>query len=223
MWALFRNKIGHDSLRIDCPVRGVWSCMNPPGHHPDAKDFIAVDENGKPYKLNDLARHVFWSLNVTNVFAWDKEVFAPFDGVIVETVDSCEARETLNLIRDVIAALLFAPRRKSASSAVFPGNHVVMQSDKGIYALFVYLRRGNIVVKEGQRVEAGGVIAAIGNSGNTIQPHLHFQPMEESAPFTSSPFPFVFSVCEIKAGEEWKREAFTFPGNGQVFRTIEKA
>jgi hypothetical protein len=41
-------------IEIECPVKGVWSFMNPLGHHPDAKDFVAVDESGKPYKALNL-------------------------------------------------------------------------------------------------------------------------------------------------------------------------
>lgn len=211
------------AVEIECPVKGVWSFMNPYGHHPDAKDFVAVDESGKPYKLLGLARHVFWSLNVMNVFAWEKKVFAPFDGVIVEVVNSCDDRETLNLIRDVITALVLAPRHKPNDTTFFLGNYVIMQSDKGIYALFAHLRKGSIAVKEGERVKAGGVIAAIGNSGNTIQPHLHFQLMEDNAPSTAIPIPFVFSGYEKKEGGAWKREEFALPKNSQVFRTIEVA
>jgi murein DD-endopeptidase MepM/ murein hydrolase activator NlpD len=40
-------------------------------------------------------------------------------------------------------------------------------------SLFSHLRKGSIAVKEGDRVEAGGFIAAVDNSGNSIQPYLH--------------------------------------------------
>jgi hypothetical protein len=76
------------AFAIECPVKGVWSFKNPPGHHPNAKDFVAVNEGGWPYSRIDLARHLFLSLNVANVFAWEKEVFAPFDG---EMVSGCSA------------------------------------------------------------------------------------------------------------------------------------
>jgi len=157
---------------------------------------------------------------VKNVFAWEEKVFAPFDGVISEVVDGCEDRDSLNLIRDVIIALVLAPRQKPNDTTFFLGNHIIMQSDKGIFALFAHLRKGSIVIQKGERVRAGEVIASIGNSGNTIQPHLHFQLMEDNAPFAAHPLPFVFSSYEKKESDAWVVKEFALPDNGQVFRKI---
>jgi len=207
-------------IQIDCPVRGMWAFMNPPGHHPDAKDFVAVDAGGKPYTLLDGMRHVLWRLHVADVFSWEKQVFAPFEGVVVAAVNACEDRTSLNLVKDAFTALVRAPRQKSDDAAFFLGNHIVMQSSQGFYALFAHLRKDSLIVKVGERVKAGQAIAAIGNSGNTIQPHLHFQLMQDNAPFTAIPLPFVFSGYEKKAGKAWIREAGSLPNNRQVFKTI---
>ena len=195
--------------------------MNPPGHHPDAKDFVAVDEAGKPYKQLALVRHLFCRLHVSQVYGWEKKVYAPFDGEIIETANTSQDRQTLNLFRDGVTALVLAPRQQPHDSAFFLGNHVIMRSDQGVHALFAHFRQGSLVVRQGNRVRAGEAIAAIGNSGNTIQPHLHFQLMQDNAPFTAMPLPFVFSGYEKKEGGVWKSEALTLPRNRQVFRTIE--
>ncbi len=104
------------------------------------------------------------------MFAWEKPLFAPFDGVIIETANSCNDRKSLNLIRDLFVALVVAPRQKHRDTSHFLGNHIIMQSEQGIYALFAHLRRGSVCVKQGERVTAGSAIATIGNSGNTIMP-----------------------------------------------------
>jgi hypothetical protein len=207
------------TIEIECPVKGVWAFLNPPGHHPDAKDFVAVDESGKPYKAAGLARHLFWKLEASKTFAWEKEILAPFAAVIVETENSCVDREALNFVRDVIAGLILAKRHEMNDMNFFLGNHVIMQSDSGIYALFAHIRKGSIRVKKGERVKTGDLIAAIGNSGNTIQPHLHFQLMKENSPFTTPPLPFVFTAYEARQGKTWKMEQTSLPKNGQVFRT----
>ena len=207
------------SIEIECPVKGIWAFLNPPGHHPDAKDFVAVDESGKPYKHAGLARHLFWRLEASNTFAWGKEIFAPFDAVIVAAENSCDDRKALNLVRDVIAGLILAKNHDMNDTNFFLGNHVIMQSDNGIYALFAHLRKGSIRVKKSEGVKTGDLIAAIGNSGNTIQPHLHFQLMKENGPFTAPPIPFVFSAYETREGRTWKKEQSSLPKNGQVFRT----
>ena len=99
----------------------------------------------------------------------------------------------------------------------FFGNHVIMQSNYGIYALFAHLRKDSIKVKKGGKVKTGDIIAAIGNSGNTIQPHLHFQLMKENNPITSPPLPFVFSRFETKQQKTWKTRTKSLPRNRQVF------
>ena len=170
------------SIEIECPVKGTWSFLNPPGHHPDAKDLVAVD------------------------------------AVVIETESSCDDRVSLNLVRDVVAGLVLAKRHAVNDARFFLGNHVVMQSDAGIYALFAHLRKESIRVEKGERVGTGDWIAAVGNSGNTIQPHLHFQLMKDNSPFSSPPLRFVFASYETRQGKAWKTERTFLPKDGQVFR-----
>ncbi|MBA4166509.1 MAG: M23 family metallopeptidase [Chitinophagaceae bacterium] len=36
------------------------------------------------------------------------------------------------------------------------------------------LKKHSIIVKEGQRVKRGQILGQCGNSGNSLEPHLHF-------------------------------------------------
>ena len=49
----------------------------------------------------------------------------------------------------------------------------VLHADGGM-ALYAHLRTGSLRVRPGQRVEAGQVLAASGNTGRSSGPHLHF-------------------------------------------------
>jgi len=195
--------------------------MNPPGHHPDAKDFVAVDNSGKPYKLFRLLPHLLFKLNVKNTYAFSQSVFAPFNGVIVKLEKNITDRQSLNLIRDCIVGLLVAPRKHKNNPEYFLGNHLIIKSDDGTYALLAHLKKGSIVFEEGMRVEAGEQIAEVGNSGNTIQSHLHFQLMSDNDPFSSIPLPFVINTFELKKQSGWEKEHLSLPGNFKVFRTYE--
>jgi murein DD-endopeptidase MepM/ murein hydrolase activator NlpD len=57
------------------------------------------------------------------------------------------------------------------------GNHLMLETASGARLLLCHLRRGSIAVHQGQNVEAGQVLAEVGNSGNTTEPHLHIQAM----------------------------------------------
>jgi peptidase M23-like protein len=52
---------------------------------------------------------------------------------------------------------------------------VIAVADAGPFVLLAHLRRGSVEVAAGDRVQAGDLVAACGNSGNSTQPHLHIQ------------------------------------------------
>lgn len=77
-----------ESVLVHSPVKGRWAFMNPPGHHPDAKDFVAVNSRGLPYSLVKTFQHLFLYLNVTSTLAWGKEVYSPFSGSVVDVANN---------------------------------------------------------------------------------------------------------------------------------------
>lgn len=52
------------------------------------------------------------------------------------------------------------------------GNRVIIDCG-GFIVLLAHLKRGSVTVTGGQRVAAGDIVGAVGNSGNTDEPHLH--------------------------------------------------
>jgi len=60
------------------------------------------------------------------------------------------------------------------------GNHVVIQGSEH-FVLLAHLARGSVRVAQGDRVKAGQVVGACGNSGNSTEPHLHIQAQNRPA------------------------------------------
>lgn len=54
-------------------------------------------------------------------------------------------------------------------------NFIVIQHANGEYSRYDHLAHKSAVVRAGQRVKAGEVIARVGMTGFTYIPHLHFQ------------------------------------------------
>jgi murein DD-endopeptidase MepM/ murein hydrolase activator NlpD len=82
-----------------------------------------------------------------------------------ESLDAFEAR-----IAEGQQAILLADGFEGAA-----GNYVLIAHEGGEHTLYAHMRRGSVRVRVGQRVAAGAQIGEAGSSGNSTEPHLHFQ------------------------------------------------
>ena len=55
------------------------------------------------------------------------------------------------------------------------GNYVLIRHANGEHSLYAHLHQGSVRVNVGDTVTAGAQIAEAGSSGNSTEPHLHFQ------------------------------------------------
>jgi len=116
--------------------------------------------------------------------AWDQEIHAVADGKIVEVKDG--------IPENVPNSGKLAVEITSDSLA---GNHIIEDLGGGHFAAYAHLWPGTLKVKTGDVVHAGEVIARLGNTGNSSEPHLHFQvcdapsfPNSEGLPFAIDRF-----------------------------------
>ncbi|WP_102141445.1 M23 family metallopeptidase [Mycobacterium hubeiense] len=79
----------------------------------------------------------------------------------------------------------------------YGGNHVVQDIGDGNYAFYAHLKPGSLKVKEGDELTTGQVIAALGNSGNSDAPHLHFHLMDGPDPLAANGLPFVIKSFRL--------------------------
>lgn len=209
---------GHAPLVIDPPVRGEWAILNPPGHAKLAFDFLAVDERKSPYRGASLWQALFRSLPVEVTHAWGQPVFAPADGVVVAAFDGAPDRKDVSLVRDLFRLMLFGPK-KGAPFSEFGGNHVILKCGDA-YPLFAHLRLGSVSVAAGDTVRAGDRLGLVGNSGCSLQPHLHFQVMRDPNPFPlfRNLLPFVVSSFLRGQQGEWIRCTESVLANGDRLR-----
>jgi murein DD-endopeptidase MepM/ murein hydrolase activator NlpD len=73
----------------------------------------------------------------------------------------------------LVRAALAGEVTRSAENAQGYGRVIYLKHSGGIETWYVYHYQN--LVKVGQRVAAGDVIAHVGNSGRSTRPHLHFE------------------------------------------------
>lgn len=202
---------------VNSPVRGEWSIFNPPGHPKLAFDFLAVNERRSPYKNSSLVRHLFSRITVENTLAWDMPVYAVLPGTVIAASDGTPDRPSLSMIRDLIGLLFFGPRIQPPFSNL-GGNHVILDCG-GVFPLYAHLRCDSVCVRPGQSVAAGEKLGVVGNSGSSLQPHLHFQVMSSADPFPlfQNLLPIALADVQYKRHGQWHTEVAHPPASGDHY------
>lgn len=72
----------------------------------------------------------------------------------------------------VIDSLYDRSKRKNDSGY---GNYILVLHADGYYAYYAHIRKHSAMVRVGDSVQAGERIALVGSSGNSTDPHLHFE------------------------------------------------
>lgn len=195
--------MSHAEVVIDPPLKGEWAILNPPGHPKLAFDFLATNGSKLPYRGTTFLRHLLSSISVDATYAWGQPVYAPMDGVVVACSDGAPDRERISMIRDLVTLLMFPPKPGSPFPA-YGGNYVVLQCGN-VYPLLAHLRCGSVRVNVGDHVRVGDEVGEVGNSGSSIQPHLHFQVMSSENPFPlfENLLPFRLRRLRKKIADEW--------------------
>jgi hypothetical protein len=119
-------------------------------------DFVPVNENGAMSE-GDEKRNESW-------FGFGRDVRAVADGTVAALVDDQPDDRAFNP----------ASIEEHGTMRIW-GNYVVIDHGNGEFGLYGHIRQGSGKVKVGQRVKRGDAVAAIGASGSSLFPHLHFE------------------------------------------------
>jgi hypothetical protein len=82
------------------------------------------------------------------------------------------------------------------------GNHVIVQIEPGVWAFYAHLEPGSVAVEIGDQVVTGQPIGRLGNSGNSIGPHLHFGLIDGLNPLTANSVPMVLARYDLTGAIE---------------------
>ncbi|MFZ1887534.1 MAG: M23 family metallopeptidase [Candidatus Binataceae bacterium] len=79
------------------------------------------------------------------------------------------------------------------------GNAVILDLGGGNYAMYAHMQPGSVRVAVGDNVTRGQVLGLVGNSGNTLAPHLHFQMMDSPRSLESNGLPYEIDRYQVTA------------------------
>lgn len=145
-----------------------------------AIDWLQVDSKGRTFGGPEDKNESYYAYNENVLACADAKVVAVVDGV------------KLNVPHGNTLAEVITPR-------TLPGNHVILEVRQGIYAAYAHLIPGSIRVKAGQRVKSGQILGKLGNTGNSSEPHLHFQIMNAPDFIMAEGLPFGHPLLNIQA------------------------
>jgi murein DD-endopeptidase MepM/ murein hydrolase activator NlpD len=184
------------------PVAGPCMAFRPPGHPQHVVDVIGLDEQRLRPADSSLWRGM-WSLAVERFAGWGRSVIVPIDATVIAAHDGEPDRLTVSFLRDAPRVLIVKPLRAGKDLAAMAGNHVLLDTADG-FVLLAHLRRGSVTVAVGDAVTSGAQLGEIGNSGNSLLPHVHVQAMTSADPFTAAVLPWQVSALDQHRDGAWR-------------------
>lgn len=131
--------------------------------HPDrfGLDLKLVDAEGREFKGSGKRNEDF--------FAWGQPLRAPADGTVVSVYNAQPDNTVIGTEN------LWTPGDVETEPMQGFGNHVLIDHGGGEFSLLAHARAGSVMVRKGDRVRAGQIVAQVGNSGSSLGPHLHYE------------------------------------------------
>jgi murein DD-endopeptidase len=194
--------VGRGAIEISSPLRGDhWLAGNGPsnssahrrallpidGHAAIAQrfaiDWVRLRDDGKTFHDDEKDNKDY--------LAYGTEALAVADGVVTEVKDG---------IPENVPGI--DSRAVPITLETVGGNHVILDIGGGHFAFYAHLQPGTLRVKLGEKVRRGQVLGLVGNSGNSTEPHLHFQIENANSPLGAEGLPYSLPSFEV-VGHGW--------------------
>jgi murein DD-endopeptidase MepM/ murein hydrolase activator NlpD len=102
------------------------------------------------------------------------------------------------------------------STDTIGGNTIVLDLEGGQFAHYMHLTPGSVRVKAGDRVRRGEVIALVGNSGSSFEPHLHFHVTTSAGPISGEGLPYLIDEYAVISDGARQRRRGELPVEGML-------
>ncbi len=141
------------------PFNGIWTVTNG-GRTAETNSHVRPPDQGPQNQLfayDFRNEHTGTGEKLEDYEVFGKEVLAPGTGTVIQIING---------------SIDVNPGERDRSVGV--GNAIIIDHHNGEYSLLCHFKHNSIKVKVGDEVQQGDVIGFCGNTGNTSQPHIHF-------------------------------------------------
>ncbi len=156
LFLAFLGSIGFGQPQFVTPVEGVYG-----------EDYIIVN-------------YVDWSIDSIHDHHCGSKAYDGHQGTDFVLKSFKEIDEGVNVLAadsGVVTFILDGEFDRQTESVISRGlgNYVAIRHSNDVYTYYGHLRKNSINVQVGQQVDQGQVIGQIASSGNSTDPHLHFE------------------------------------------------
>ena len=147
------------ALRYDYQMR--WQLGNPDAHHNERFAY------SPPIPVNSVFT-IAQGFNGSYSHYGEGNRYAIDIGMPIGTAIRVARSGSIAVVKDSYSDIGGSVENRGQTNAIY------ILHDDGTFGVYAHLRRGSALVRPGQRVQAGQIIAQSGNSGYSTGPHLHF-------------------------------------------------
>ncbi|MCH2043451.1 MAG: urea transporter [Saprospiraceae bacterium] len=188
--------------KLELPFYGVWQVsqgINGKHTHREAWqyawDFEVRDENNNSYRNS--------GTELLDYYTYGLPVLATAAGYVVEILDGIEDNSVgeMNLENNW-------------------GNTIVIKHAEQLYTQISHLKSGSFQVKKGDYVQKGALLAYLGNSGRSPQPHVHYQ-VQRTPYIGSKTIAYPIADYMLHDSEGTHLQQFSYPKEGERISNIQ--
>ena len=188
--------------QLSLPFMGEWmvsqgydGTVTHKGEWSKAIDFVILDDEMKTYRSpGNLPEHFY---------CFNKPVLCPADGIVEEIIDHIDDNNI-----------------GGNNAQQNWGNTIIIKHAEGLYSKLSHLKKQSFKVAKGTYVKKGEIIALVGNSGRSPEPHLHFQ-MQATPYVGSKTMAYPFSYFTERNNSNYELKNFTTPKEGSFISNVE--
>ena len=161
------NRHKETKLRYTIPVLNSWF-VYAGGENELLNHHYSYKNQSHALDLIFVKNHLTYQGNPNSCesyYSYGQSVIAPANGVVIDIVDG---------IPDA------SPGENNMKHP--EGNYIIIKHTSKEYSMIAHLKPDAFEVSVGDYIRRGQLIARVGNSGNSMEPHIHFQIMNQSNP-----------------------------------------